>query len=127
MEKHSNVNRIFESNKFASGQQELTNSSIGNSNCFYLGIRKCFFFINCYKNIEATITPCCKVKILGKQKSSLQEDRESRRSSGNSIQIKVTNANEDEPLDSTITNNYSVVNEAERENLNDIEVILFSF
>ena len=86
-----------------------------------------FFFINFYKNIEATITPCSKVKILGKQKSSLQEDRESRRSSGNSIQIKVTNANEDEPLDSTITNNYSVVNEAERENLNDIEVILFSF
>lgn len=59
------------------------------------------------------------------QKNSLQDDSESRRSSGNSITIKITNANEDESLDTMLKDNFLVLNDAERENLNDFEVIQF--
>lgn len=134
MEKHSNVNRIFESSKFAAGHQELTltrNGTIGNFYIFFIEFYQRIllntwydfkqFLNSLFKNsIDATITPCPMIKT---QKNSQQDDSESRRSSGNSIRIKITNANEDESLDTMLKDNFLILNDAERENLNDFEVI----
>lgn len=90
MEKNSNVNRIFESNKFTQNSQSALGGRINS------------------------------VKI----QNSSKNNEESRRSSGNSITIRITNDKNvtmgDESLENILNENYSILNEAERNE--DIEV-----
>ena len=58
--------------------------------------------------------------------SSINSDVESRRSSGNSVTIKITNDNnvtlDDESLENILNENYMILNEAERDRVDDFEV-----
>lgn len=57
---------------------------------------------------------------------SVNSDLESRRSSGNSVTIKITNDNnetlDDESLENILNENYMILNEAERNRVDDFEV-----
>lgn len=104
LEKNSNVNRIFE-NKFMSNHHQYHHPN------------------NLTINLDTQVTGMNK---KSQNNSSINSDVESRRSSGNSVTIKITNDNnvtlDDESLENILNENYMILNEAERDRVDDFEV-----
>jgi hypothetical protein len=108
IEKNSNVNKIFESNKSTKIQQQklVQIESVFEKTNINMSIK------NSPKNTNSNFF-------------ETNHDIDSRRSSGNSIKIKITNDNnitvEEDSLECILNENYSILNENERKLIEDFD------